>query len=60
MFSHGSLSLSLSLLTYAGQHRGVPNQLADQNNRAAVISSSLIPDVDSAIAMLCMKPVEDI
>ena len=47
--NHGPLSLSLS--TYAGQHRGVPNRLADQNNRAAVISSSLIPDVDSAIAM---------
>ena len=47
MFNHGSLSLS----TYVGQHRGVPNLLAALNNRAAVISSSLIPDVGSAIAM---------
>ena len=34
-----------------GQHRGIPNQLADQNNRAAIIGSSLIPDVGSAVAM---------
>ena len=42
---------SLSLSLHIGQHRGIPNQLADQNNRAAVIGSSLIPDVDSAVAM---------
>ena len=42
------ISLSLPLSLHIGQHRGIPNQLADQNNRAG---SSLIPDVDSAVAM---------
>ena len=50
MFSHNVLN-PLSHYNHVGQHRGVPNQLADRNNRVAVISSSLIPDVDGAIAM---------
>ena len=36
---------------FAGQHRGVPNQLALENNRAAQIHSSLIPDMSSAISL---------
>ena len=51
LMSSLSLSLSLTFYMHAGPHRGVPAQLASQNNRAAVISRSLIPDVDTAVAM---------
>ena len=34
-----------------GQYRGVPNQLAMQNNRAARIDSHLVPGVSDAITL---------
>ena len=34
-----------------GPNRGIPNQLASRNSRVAVISSALVPDVDSVAAM---------
>lgn len=34
-----------------GQHRGIPLQLAHQNNRTAALTPSLIPDVASAVTL---------